>query len=135
MRLLIESVNAQQNEQITNFYRFVREKLNITDNPILTFVPSLHTTSFGVYSPSQDSVTVATDGRHISDILRTLGHELVHHKQITTGSEASLEELEYEANAVAGMLMRDYNKLHPEMFGLDRAVPTPPGTIADIGLS
>lgn len=135
MRFLIESISADQNEQITNFYQFVRETLNITDNPILTFVPSLHTTSFGVYSPSQASVTVATEGRHISDILRTFAHELVHHKQLTTGSELTLEELEYEANAVAGMLMRDYNKMHPEMFGVDVDLDVPPGTIADVGAS
>lgn len=130
MQFIIEEVSAEQNDQITTFYSFVREKLGIYDNPIITFAPHLGTTSFGLYTPSQESVSVATEGRHISDILRTFAHELVHHAQLTMGSELPLEGLEYEANAVAGMLMRDYNKLHPEMFGLSSDVEAP-GTLGD----
>lgn len=128
MQFLIEfnGVTATQNEHITDFFGFVCEKLGIADHPVVTFSPDLGTTSFGLYHPASAGVCVAIEGRHISDILRTFAHELVHHKQLTSGSQLDLEGLEYEANAVAGMLMRDYNKLHPEMFGLHNHEDVPP---------
>lgn len=131
MQFLIESVGMEQAWQIANFYKFACATLGITDNPKLTITPHSGTTSFGSYRPSDGSIRISTDGRHISDILRTFAHELVHHKQITSGSQLDLESLEYEANAVAGMLMRDYNKMHPEMFGLAYAEPAPSDTIGD----
>ena len=129
MQLLVEfnGPSEEQNEHITKFFGFVCQKLGILDHPVITFSPDLGTTSFGLYHPASASVSVAIEGRHISDILRTFAHELVHHKQLTSGSQLDLEGLEYEANAVAGMLMRDYNKLHPELFGLDKQTPTPEG--------
>jgi len=132
MQLLIECTTDKQDEFIHDFCQFTYAKLGIPDPPALTFVERTGSTSFGSYKPSDESIIVATTGRHISDILRTLGHELVHHKQLTGGgNDMSLEELEYEANAIAGMLMRDYNKLHPEMFGLVSPEPTPPDQISD----
>ena len=60
---------------------------------------------------------LAIANRHPVDVLRTLAHELVHAKQNrdhvnidpATGSPE-----ENEANALAGIVMRHFNKLHPE---------------------
>ena len=45
------------------------------------------------YDPAEMSVTLYTTDRHPKDILRSLGHELVHHKQNCEGKfdESSLE--------------------------------------------
>jgi hypothetical protein len=128
MEFLIECDENSDSDSLSfhllDFYRFACDRLDIQEHPSLTFIDETGGTSFGSYHPSDESVTVATQGRHISDILRTFGHELVHHKQLSEGpNPMTIEELEYEANAVAGMLMRDYNKLHPEMFGLAIATP------------
>lgn len=132
MQLLIECTTEQQDALLHDFCIFACERLEIVDSPSFTFVEHTGGTSFGSYQPSEEAIIVAVEGRHTSDILRTLGHELVHHKQLSEGeNEMTLEELEYEANAVAGMLMRDYNKLHPEMFGLAVATEAPPGSIGD----
>ena len=37
------------------------------------------------YEPSKKSITLYITGRHPKDILRSLGHELVHHKQNCDG--------------------------------------------------
>ena len=37
------------------------------------------------YDPGQKSITLYITGRHPKDILRSLGHELVHHKQNCDG--------------------------------------------------
>lgn len=132
MQFLIECTTEEQDVLLHDFCLFAYERLEMDNPPSFTFVEHTGATSFGSYQPSEESIIVATEGRHISDILRTLGHELVHHKQLSEGdNEMSLEELEYEANAIAGMLMRDYNKLHPEMFGLGAPVDVPTGSIGD----
>lgn len=133
MKFLIECTTEKQDVLIASFTNFAYSKLGITDSPLTIFKSATGTTSFGSYQPSNGIVVVAVEGRHTSDVLRTLAHELVHHKQITEGQEMSLEEMEYEANAVAGMLMRDFNKLHPEMFDLNAhdMVPPPADAIND----
>lgn len=132
MELIVECTTEEQDALLHDFCAFACERLEIADYPSLTFIEHTGMTSFGSYTPSEEAIIVATEGRHISDILRTLGHELVHHKQLSEGENSmTLEELEYEANAVAGMLMRDYNKLHPEMFGLPAPVEAAAGSIGD----
>lgn len=124
MQLLVECTTDEQDKQLMDFYNFACERLEIDVHPSLTFVEETGGTSFGSYSPSDEAIIVATKGRHISDICRTFGHELVHHKQLSEGPNSmTIEQLEYEANAIAGMLMRDYNKLHPDMFGLAYSTP------------
>ena len=77
--------------------------------------------TFGTYNPSTDEIVVVKGQRHPIDVLRTLAHELVHHKQRQDGQELNGEDgssTENEANAKAGELMRKYGQLHPELFDL-----------------
>jgi len=115
--LLIESNGHILQDYIQHFSYFACQKLGINDCPPIKLVSKTGSSSFGNYHISTKVITIATDGRHIADILRTLAHELVHESQHLHGQpECSLEELEYEANAIAGMIMREYNKLHPELY-------------------
>jgi len=77
--------------------------------------------TFGTYNPSTDEVVVVKGQRHPIDVLRTLAHELVHHKQREDGQELDGEDgsnTENEANATAGQLMRKFRTLHPEIFNV-----------------
>lgn len=77
--------------------------------------------TFGTYNPSTDEVVVVKGERHPVDVLRTLAHELVHHKQREDGKDLNGEdgsEIENEANAKAGVLMRKFRTLHPEIFNV-----------------
>ena len=73
------------------------------------------------------TLELAIGNRQPVDILRTLAHELAHAKQDrehieidpTTGSPE-----ENEANVIAGIVMREFNKLHPEFL---RAKPIEEG--------
>jgi hypothetical protein len=120
MRLLIESLTPVLTDYVADFIEFMCGTLGIDDCPEVSFVAQTGNASFGHYQPSDGSVVVATQGRHIADTLRTLGHELVHHKQRESGELDTLPllELERDANAVVGLAMRDYNQLHPEMYGV-----------------
>lgn len=77
--------------------------------------------TFGTYNPSTDEVVVVKGQRHPIDVLRTLAHELVHHKQREDGRELNGEDgsdIENEANAKAGELMRKFRKVRPEIFNV-----------------
>jgi hypothetical protein len=77
--------------------------------------------TFGTYNPSTDEIVVVKGQRHPIDVLRTLAHELVHHKQREDGQELNGEDgsnTENEANAKAGELMRKFRTVRPEIFNV-----------------
>jgi hypothetical protein len=121
MRLLIERLTPVLTDYVEDFIDFMCGTLGVEERPEVSFVAQTGNASFGHYQPSDGAIVVATEGRHIADTLRTLGHEIVHHKQRESGELDTLPllELERDANAVVGLAMRDYNQLHPEMYGLD----------------
>ena len=75
--------------------------------------------TFGKFENETNTLYVALANRHPNDILRTVAHELQHYKQ---GMEHRLEPtsgdtgspIENEANAMAGIVMRHFNKKYPE---------------------
>ena len=75
--------------------------------------------TMGRFNNETYSLELAIANRQPVDTLRTLAHELVHAKQdrnhvdidATTGSPE-----ENEANVQAGIIMREFNKLHPEFL-------------------
>jgi cytidyltransferase-like protein len=77
--------------------------------------------SFGYFSPNDNKIWVYCANRNMADILRTLAHELVHRKQDEDGrisyeSGKTGSEIENEANAMAGVLLRDFGKQHEEIY-------------------
>ena len=74
------------------------------------------------YDPSERAVTIYTTGRHPKDVMRSLSHELVHHKQNCQGkfdkvsemgegyaqNDKHLREMEREAYEVGNMCFRDW---------------------------
>jgi cytidyltransferase-like protein len=72
--------------------------------------------SFGYFDPNNNQIWVYVKNRNMADILRTLAHELVHRKQDEDGridyeSGETGSDIENEANAQAGVLLRDYGKV------------------------
>ena len=70
--------------------------------------------SFGSYDPKTDQIMISCVDRHPTDVLRTLAHELVHMAQaqispLTGMDGATGSNVENEANALAGILMRLWN--------------------------
>lgn len=70
--------------------------------------------SFGYYDPMTKQIVVQCGGRHVTDVLRTLSHELVHLAQaqvhaLTNEDGETGSQAENEANALAGILMRLWN--------------------------
>lgn len=82
--------------------------------------------TFGRYNDGEKTLHVALANRHPNDILRTIAHELQHYKQ---GEEHRLgpdagdtgSPIENEAHAMAGIVMRHFNKQYPEYL-MDRPI-------------
>jgi Zn-dependent peptidase ImmA (M78 family) len=105
------------------FLDFVKKELDMDELPEIKLVDSKeeakNNKSFGSYNGAV--VIVNTAGRHPGDIFRTLAHELIHHKQngegrIHSDSGETGSDIENEANAKAGIVLRKFNKAYPAVF-------------------
>jgi cytidyltransferase-like protein len=77
--------------------------------------------SFGSFNPNNDKIWLYVKNRNMADLLRTLAHELVHRKQAEDGridynSGETGSEIENEANAMAGVLLRKFGKQNEEIY-------------------
>jgi Zn-dependent peptidase ImmA (M78 family) len=111
---------------IDEFIAFAKEKLGFGDEMpnIRISYDSKEATdmkSFGKYTPETNELLVVGANRNLADILRTLAHELVHHMQrlkgiLKQGSSDTGSDAENEANALAGVLLREFGQLNPIIF-------------------
>jgi len=82
--------------------------------------------TFGRYNDEEKTLHVALANRHPNDILRTIAHELQHYKQgeehrLGPGAGDTGSPIENEAHAMAGIVMRNFNKRYPEYL-MDRPI-------------
>jgi len=117
---LKETVNQSE---IAKFIRYVYDKLHIDAAlPKIKLqqekeAPDQNRT--GWYNPANNEMWVYTGNRNLIDILRTVAHELAHHKQRLDGDTAAnvdLADLEGQADQVAGIIMKLYVRKHPEII-------------------
>jgi hypothetical protein len=113
-------------ELLRQFLTHCSEELALDSLPKIQLVTdksySITHKSFGGYSPDTKSIILAVSGRHPVDVFRTLAHELTHYKQDLEG-KLDKEDVgqtgspeENEANAVAGIIMRNFGRQNPEVF-------------------
>ena len=124
---LTEPQEASDNV-IADFIDFAAKALDLQQVPKITFsddqelAKNIH--SLGAYNPKSDELLVVKGPRLTADILRTLAHELVHRKQdelnpLSKEDGATGSPIENEANAAAGVLLRQFGKYRPEIFEED----------------
>lgn len=85
--------------------------------------------SFGRFEPETQDLHINMWDRHIMDVFRTTAHELAHarqHEIESLGPDAGEtgSDMENEAHAVAGIIMRNWAKKHPNMFESSGYIPT-----------
>lgn len=110
--------------QITNFINFTKKYLGIDDD-IKVELAYERTPDLKTYAYYQlgTKIKVYVNNRNTGDIMRSIAHELQHHKQYLDGrlnnpSEQGKDgtDIENEANSVAGIILRIYGKKHPEIY-------------------
>jgi 5S rRNA maturation endonuclease (ribonuclease M5) len=82
-----------------------------------------HVPTFGRFTNDEQAVYCVINNRHPNDILRTLAHEMVHYAQgnrdeLDADSWHTGSPVENEANAQAGVIMREFNKKFPQYMAL-----------------
>jgi len=127
----LEEEPAPTDEEILkDFIDFCFKELKLKQMPTVKLRRdpqwSVRNKTFGRYINDQRLLEVAWGHRHIMDVLRTVAHELTHthqHERESVPSDAGETGSPYEneANARAGVLMRDYARLHPEYFAVGQA--------------
>jgi hypothetical protein len=126
--ILTEGLSKKDTFNILHdFVKFAAEHLELDSLPKFDFVfdskRSIEQKSFGGYAPGAEHITITVKNRHINDVCRTLAHELVHYKQDLNNeledddAGATGSPQENDANAQAAVIMRNWGKQHPELFG------------------
>jgi hypothetical protein len=90
---------------------------------LLGDVETDHMPSFGKFSNDDRTIHLGIKNRHPNDILRTLAHEMVHYVQgeqdrLDADSGATGSPEEDQANAEAGVIMREFNQQFPQYMEL-----------------
>jgi Zn-dependent peptidase ImmA (M78 family) len=108
---------------LKKFLVFLKRELKFNYNIPIILVDdvdfSKNNKTFGIMYP--DKIVISIVNRHPIDILRTVAHEYIHHKQQSEGKKLNGNagsSSENEANAKAGEIIRKYGNLHPELFDL-----------------
>ena len=116
---------------VDGFVDYCKDYLGLPEKPHVTISfdsgESVEHRTFGHFDRDR-KIVVYAGGRHIMDVLRTLAHEITHFAQRHTDGPESLDGTtgsphENEANTVAGIILRNYAKEHPELF--DPNIPAP----------
>jgi hypothetical protein len=120
-----EDESADVKTVVRKFAKAAAQHLGLQRLPQIRLVKnaewSAKNNSFGRYDPETKSLILVTANRHIVDVLRTLAHELTHAAQdqrgeldMHSGKTGSQEE--NQANAEAGIIMRQFAEQYPEYF-------------------
>jgi hypothetical protein len=116
-------------EMFQKFLPICMQTLGLTSLPKMEFhahIQDDRQPTFGRFVNETQTLEVALANRHPNDILRTIAHELQHYKQgqdnrLDINSGATGSPIENEAHAMAGIVMRHFNKQYPEYLS-DRPV-------------
>ena len=140
------TVKKSKGRIIGEFIKFATERLGLESLPNkIQLIKNENfpkaVKSFGGYNPETDSIFIyAGNNRNIVDILRTLAHELVHLKQRKDGRIGGIKDgdtgsdIENEANAAAGILLRDYGRRNANIYeSINRPHTFPIGISENVG--
>jgi hypothetical protein len=117
-------LSDENKERLNEFVKFVKKELELETVPTIVIKGNrdgLKTTANYDYTKENKIIKVFGKGRMLVDVMRSVAHEMVHHKQYEQGR---LEvrppdiggEIEDEANAKAGQYIKMYSKIDPTIY-------------------
>ena len=121
-------LNDDKKDKLNSFVKFVKKELGIEKVPTISIQANrdgLKTTAHYDYTKENKIVRVYGKNRALVDIMRSVAHELVHHKQFEEGRLDGPQppdiggEIEDEANAKAGQYIKMYAKIDPNIYNED----------------
>lgn len=123
--------DSSEKKIIDDFVEFVKKELDIKNDVNVHLQGNkdgIKTTAVYKYQDEgdfeQSHIKVFALGRALVDVLRSIAHELVHHKQNEDGElKGKISNvggrIEDEANAVAGEMIKKYGIKNPEIYPED----------------
>tara|TARA_B110000444_G_scaffold261064_1_gene310840 strand:+ start:5140 stop:5511 length:372 start_codon:yes stop_codon:yes gene_type:complete len=106
-------------ERLVEFVKFVKDELGIKTTPTIKLLNGrgkLKTTAHYNYSSPEKIIMVNAKNRHIVDVMRSVAHEMVHHRQFEQGRLDGPKppdiggDIEDEANSIAGQYIKLFSK-------------------------
>lgn len=120
----MDFLSQEKKDILNDFVKFVKKELDIDILPTIVVQNNrngLKTTANYDYRQENKIIKVCAKNRALVDILRSIAHELVHHKQFEQGrlNERPPDiggEIEDEANAKAGQYIKMYSKINDKIY-------------------
>ena len=118
-------LNDINKKKLADFVKFIKKELKLKDVPTISIQNNrdgLKTTANYDYTKENKIVKVCSKNRALVDVMRSLAHELVHHKQWEDGRLNGPKppdiggEIEDEANAKAGQFIKMYAKIDETIY-------------------
>jgi len=120
----MEFLDKTKKERLNSFVKFVIKELNIDSAPTIVIQNGrgdLKTTANYDYRKENKIMKINCKNRLLVDVMRSIAHELVHHKQFEDGRLDTPPpdiggEIEDEANAKAGQLIKMFAKNNSTIY-------------------
>lgn len=117
-------LDDDKKEKLNSFVKFVKEQLELKTVPTISIQNhrnGLKTTANYDYTKENKVVKVCMKNRALVDVMRSIAHELVHHKQFEQGRLKTPPpdvggEIEDEANAKAGQFIKMFAKMDKTIY-------------------
>lgn len=117
-------LDENKKKKLNEFVKFVKDELKLKKTPtviVQNHRNGLKTTANYDYTKDEKIIKVCSKNRALVDVMRSIAHELVHHKQYEDGK---LEvrppdiggEIEDEANAKAGQFIKMFSKIDDTIY-------------------
>jgi hypothetical protein len=115
----------EQKDKLNKFVKFVKEQLELESVPTISVQNNrdgLKTTANYDYTKEVKLIKVSALNRALVDVMRSIAHEMVHHKQFEQGRLNGPKppdiggEIEDEANAKAGQYIKMFSRIDPSIY-------------------
>ena len=118
-------LSEEQKQKLEEFTKFVKKELGIKNMPTVSIKNNregLKTTANYDYTKENKIIKVCAKNRALVDVMRSLAHEMTHHKQWEEGRLNGPKppdiggDIEDEANAKAGQFIKMFSKIDPSIY-------------------
>ena len=117
-------LDDDKKQKLDGFVKFVKNQLELKTVPTISVQnhrEGLKTTANYDYTKDNKVIKVCAKNRALVDVMRSIAHELVHHKQFEQGRLKVQPpdiggEIEDEANAKAGQYIKMFAKEDPTIY-------------------
>jgi 2'-5' RNA ligase len=135
------------NEILNDFIKYVFDELSTIKQINVERLPKIiltkdksQTSTLAHFDTQNIEIVVYVKDRLLADICRSLAHEIVHFfqlekKELYNNAGDTGSDIENEANSLAGIIMRNYSKINPQILvtpyiSTKKSVPTLSGDIS-----